>query len=168
MTRPQPTEYVSFYARYIDMVPEEDVLAAMHQQAAVTAEQILRFAGKPDARYTPDKWSVKEVIGHMTDTERVFGQRALFFARGDRAELPPFEQDDWMKECDFGACSLEGLLEEFQAVRRGHELFFRHLAVSAWERRGIAGGNPFTVRALAYGMLGHERAHLQVLLERYS
>ncbi|SMB82944.1 DinB family protein [Deinococcus hopiensis] len=167
MTRPQPTEYASFYARYIDLVPEDDLLSAMRQQGAVTAEQILRFAGNPGVRYAPDKWSVKQVIGHMTDTERVFGQRALFFARNDTAELPPFEQDDWMAVSDFDACSLESLLAEFQAVRWSHELFLRHLTLPAWERRGTAGGNPFTVRALAYSMLGHERAHLQVLQERY-
>lgn len=168
MTRPQMTDYRSYYARYIDLVPEEDVLAAMQQQTEVTARQILQFADRPDHSYAPGKWTVKQVVGHMTDTERVFGQRALFFARGDRAELPPFEQDEWMVACNFSACSLESLLEEFQAVRRGHQLFFQHLPPSAWENRGIASGNPFTVRALAYGMLGHERAHLQVLQDRYS
>ncbi|GEM48400.1 DinB family protein [Deinococcus cellulosilyticus] len=168
MTRPQMTDYRSYYARYVDLVPEEDVLAAMQQQAEVTARQILQFAERADHSYAPGKWTVKQVVGHMTDTERVFGQRALFFARGDCAELPSFEQDDWMVACDFEVCSLESLLAEFQAVRRGHELFFRHLPHSAWEGRGIASGNPFTVRALAYIMLGHERAHLQVLQERYS
>ena len=168
MTRPQTTDYRSYYARYIDLVPEEDVLAAMQQQAEVTARQILHFAGNGDARYAPDKWTVKQVVGHMIDAERVFGQRALFIARNDPAELPRFKPEDWVRDSDFGTCSLESLLEEFHVVRQGHELFFRHLAIPAWERRGKTGGNSITVRALAHIMLGHERAHLQVLQERYS
>ena len=168
MPRPQPGDYPPFYARYVDLAPEDDVLKAMQEQAAVTETQILDFSDRPDHRYAPGKWSVRQMVGHMADTERVFGFRALWYARADPSALPGFEQDDWMAASDFEALSLEDLLREFQAARTNNWLMLKHLAPEAWERRGIANGHPFTVRAYAHGMLGHERAHLRVLAERYS
>ncbi|CAM3767469.1 DinB family protein [Deinococcus frigens] len=167
MTRPQFGDHPPFYARYVDLAPEEDVLGAMVVQAPPTRAALLEFADRPDFRYAPDKWSVKQVVGHMADTERVFGFRALWFARADPSALPGFEQDDWMAASNFGARALEDLLAGFEAARTNNLHMLRHLSPDAWERRGIAGGHGFTVRAYAHGMLGHERAHLQILAERY-
>ena len=166
MPRPQPTDYPDFYARYVDLAPEDDVLSAMQAQASVTHAQILAFADRPDHRYAPDKWSVRQMLGHMTDTERVFGFRALWFARRDLSPLPGFEQDDWMQASDFSA-SLEDLLSEFETARLNNLFMLRHLSPEAWERQGVANGHRFSVRAYAHGMLGHERAHLKILEERY-
>ncbi len=166
--RPQPGDYPPFYARYVDLAPEVDVLSALQAQAERTHTAIMTFAERPDHRYAPGKWSVKQVVGHMADTERVFGFRALWFARADPAPLPGFEQDDWMAASDFEALGLPELLAEFEAARASNRLMLAHLAPQAWERRGIANGYPFTVRAYAHGMLGHERAHLQILAERYQ
>ena len=168
MPRPQPSEYPPFYARYVDLAPEDDVLMAMQAQAAVTETQILRFADRPDYRYAPDKWSVQQIVGHMADTERVFGFRALWYARADPAPLPGFEQDDWMAASDFETQPLTELLAGFQAARTNNLFMLRQLSPDAWERHGLANDHRFTVWAYAHGMLGHERAHLQVLAERYS
>ena len=168
MPRPSPGDSPPFYARYVDLAPEDDVVGAMLAQAPLTHAALLNFADRPDFRYAPDKWSVKQVVGHMADTERVFGFRALWFARADPSPLPGFEQDDWMAASDFEAQTLEDLLAAFEAARTNNLLMLRPLAPEAWERRGSANGHPFTVRASAHGMLGHERAHLQILAERYT
>jgi DinB superfamily len=167
MTRPAPTDHSEFHARYVNLVPEDDLLTAMRGQTSATQAQVLAFAGRPDHRYAPGKWSVRQVLGHMADTERIFGYRALSVARGDPAPLPGVEQDDWMAASTFGSSSLEDLLAEFQAVRTGNLYLLGGLTPVAWERRGTASGHTVTVRALAYMLLGHERAHLDVLRERY-
>jgi DinB superfamily len=166
--RPEQTEYAEYYGRYISLVPEADLGAAM----AVQTDATLAFLrGLPEAagdlRYAPGKWSIKEVIGHVIDAERVFAMRATFFARGDQAALPGFEQDDWVSAATFDAQPLDELIGEFEHVRRGNLYFFKHLAPDAWLRRGTASGYEFTVRALAYVMVGHERYHLDVLRTRY-
>lgn len=168
VTRPQSGDYPPFYARYVNLAPEDDVVGAMLAQAPITRAAILRFAERPDFRYAPDKWSVKGVMGHMADTERVFGFRALWFARADPSPLPGFEQDGWMAASDFEAQPLEALLAGFEAARTSNLHLLRQLAPEAWERRGQASGHDFTVRAYAHLLLGHERAHLQILAERYT
>ncbi|WP_425144897.1 DinB family protein [Deinococcus sp.] len=168
MTRPHPGEYAPFYASYIGLVPEDDILSAIKAQFLVTRAALLVFSDRLDHRYSPDKWSVRQVVGHMLDTERVLGHRALWIARSDPAPLPGFEQDDWMVVSGFGTRTMSDLLEELEMVRRGHLLMLRHLSPDAWERRGVVNGQPFSVRALAHALLGHERAHLAVLAERYT
>lgn len=168
MTRPQPGDFPPFYARYVGLAPEEDVVGAMLAQAPLTRAAVLTFADRPEHRYAPDKWSVKEVVGHMADTERVFGFRALWFARADPSPLPGFEQDAWMAASAFDAQPLEDLLAGFEAARASNLHLLRQLAPEAWERRGVASGHGFTVRASARLLLGHERAHLQILAERYT
>jgi len=166
--RPEPTEYAEYYGRYISLVPEPDVVAAMREQTEATLEflrTIPEAAG--DRRYAPGKWSVKEVVGHVLDSERVFAMRAIYFARRDPAALPSFEQDDWVKAATFDAQPLGELVAEFEHVRRGNLYFFKHLAPEGWQRRGTASGYEFTVRALAYVIVGHERYHLEILRSRY-
>ena len=166
--RPQPSEYAEYYERYVGLVPENDACAAMAEQTDKTVQflkSISEAAG--DYRYAPGKWSVKEVLGHVIDAERVFCQRALFFARQSPDPLPGFEQDDWAAAAWFGSQSMAKLIDEFELVRRGNWYFFDQLTPEAWLRRGIASEREFSVRALAYIMVGHERYHLDVLRTRY-
>jgi hypothetical protein len=165
--RPAADEHAPYYGRYIGLVPEEDVLAVLAGQLDEVLPFLHGLADRADHRYAPGKWSIKEVVGHVTDTERVMAYRALRFARGDETPVPGFEQDDWMRHSPFGACRLADLVDEWGHVRRANIAFFRQLAPEAWSRRGTASGNPVTVRALAYILPGHVRHHLNVLRERY-
>ena len=166
--RPDPTEYAEYYGRYIGLVPEDDLCAAMAEQTTATLDFLRAIpAGSGDLRYAPGKWSVKEVIGHVIDAERVFAHRAMWFARLDAQPLPGFDQDPWVNAAAFGAQPLDELVSEYEHVRRGNHYFFRHLAPEAWLRRGTASGNEITVRALAYILVGHERYHLDILKTRY-
>jgi hypothetical protein len=168
LIRPDASEYVEYYGRYVSLVPESDVVKAMTNQVSQTLAYLRSLpASAGDKRYAPDKWSVKEVVGHVIDIERVFGHRALFFARNVAGPLPGIEQDDWMKVVNFGTRTLEDLADEFETVRKSSLYFFRHLDDDAWVRRGIASEREFTVRAIAYIILGHERHHLEILKARY-
>jgi hypothetical protein len=165
---PDPNEYAPYYGRYIALVSGSDILDALAHQAVSTEAYLKALpASKSDFRYAPGKWSVKEVVAHVIDSERVFAYRALSFARGDAAQLPGFEQDDWMKELSLGDVSLESLIDEYKDVRGSTVHLLGHLSPDAWKRRGTASGNPVTVRALAYIIAGHELHHLKVLREKY-
>lgn len=120
-----------------------------------------------DYRYAPEKWSVKEVLGHVIDTERIMGYRALRIARGDKKPMEGFEQDDYVRVAQFGHRTLAGLVEEFNAVRRATLLLFQNLEPQAWTRRGIANEKEVSVRALAYIIAGHELHHRNILQEQY-
>jgi hypothetical protein len=119
------------------------------------------------ARYEPGKWSVKELVGHVVDTERIFAYRALRFARGDRTPIPGFEQDPYVAGGNFDARTLRDLADEFACVRRATVALLRHLGEDAWRRTGTASDNEVSVRALAHIIAGHELHHLNVLRERY-
>jgi uncharacterized damage-inducible protein DinB len=118
--------------------------------------------------YAPGKWTVKQVLGHIIDAERIFSYRALRIARDDNTPLPGFEQDDYVANADFNSLSLTELLQEYSAVRRATILLFRHLPADAWTRRGTASDNEVTVRALAYIIAGHDQHHYRILCERYA
>jgi len=166
---PDPSEYAPFYGTYISLVPERDILEAMSLQNEATLGFLSTLS--PSAghhRYAPGKWSINEVIGHVIDSERVFTQRALFFARSAPLSLPGFEQDDWINAAAFDSVPLAELASEFESVRLSTLYFFRHLSQDAWLRRGVANNCEFTVRALAYIIVGHERHHLEILRTRYT
>ncbi len=168
MVRPEISEYAPYYGKYIQLVPEEDVLRAMQRQLEETTSFLRTFSEAAGGkRYAPDKWSVKEVVGHMIDAERVFAQRALFFARKCTNPLPSYEQDDWTAAAMFDRIPLADVIAEFDLVRRSNLRLFQGLDNDAWLRRGIASGYEFTVRSLAYIMVGHERHHLEILRSRY-
>jgi hypothetical protein len=168
LSRPDASEYFEYYGKYIQLVPENDVLQAMASQIDRTIGYLRSLpASAGDKRYAPNKWSVKEVIGHVIDIERVFGSRALFFARETPGPLPGIEQDDWMKVVAFNSRSVADLAEELESVRRSSLHFFRSLDEKAWMRKGIASNREFTVRAIAYIIVGHERHHLEILKTRY-
>ncbi len=166
--RPTAEEYGDYYAGYVGQVPDGDVLETLERQGEEVVELLAGLAESDGARrYAPGKWSVKEVLGHVIDTERIFAVRALAFARGERQSLPGFEQDDYVRTGEFDARPLAGLIEEFAAVRRANVVFFAGLGEEAWGRRGTANNLPFTVRAVAWILAGHAAHHLQVLRKRY-
>jgi hypothetical protein len=166
--RPSQAEFASFYAGYVSLVPEADIMAVLEGQAAEVRLQTRAFIPQREQfRYAEGKWSVREVLGHVTDAERVFGFRAFCFSRGDENALPGFEQNDYVARASFDRCSLKDLVEEFAEVREANLIALRRLDDAAWRRMGTASGKPVSVRALACIMAGHVRHHLQVLNARY-
>jgi hypothetical protein len=168
MQRPQKDEYAPYYHQYIEKVPQGDVLAYLEQQRnAFSARLAETPAGKGDHRYAEGKWSVKEVVGHVIDIERVFLYRALSFARGDAGPIPGVEQDDWVAGAGFDARTMESLREEFHHLRSSGLVLLRSFDEATSLRRGIASGCEFTVRAIPYILAGHLDHHERVLEERY-
>jgi len=168
MAAPHASEYAPYYGRYISLVPGNDVVAALEDQPRNTLALVSGLTDEQgDYRYAPGKWSIKEIIGHMVDAERVFSYRALRFARNDQTPLASFEQDDYVRFGDFGSRRLADLIEEFVCVRRATVWLFRHLSPEAWTRRGIASDNQVSVRAAAYIIAGHELHHRRVLQQKY-
>jgi DinB superfamily len=167
--RPDPAEYASFYANYVKNVTEDDVVAALEAQTRETAALLARVDEEKAAyRYAPEKWSVKQIVGHVTDGERVFAYRALAIARGDQASLPGFDENDYMSNANFDRRSLRELAEDYAVARQATLSMFRGFSDEAWQRRGTANDSAITVRAIAHIVLGHERHHLKVLRERYG
>jgi uncharacterized damage-inducible protein DinB len=168
MNRPEAAEYPEYCANYISKVPGSDVLSVLESQRL---QMLQLFAGRSERdgsfRYAPGKWTVKEVLGHITDTERIFTYRALRFARADETPLPGFEQDDYVRSGGFGERTLAGLAEEFGAVRSASIGLFRSFNETAWPRRGLANQKEMTVRALAFMTAGHQIHHRIILEERY-
>jgi hypothetical protein len=166
--RPESNEYASYYERYISLVPDGDLVETLERQGAETLALLRTLTEEQGAhRYEPGKWSVKQLVGHVNDGERLFSYRALSIARCDRAALPGMEQDEWMAGVDFDARSLASLADEFEAVRSATLHLLRHLSPEAWARRGVASDNEVTALALAYIIAGHEAHHLRILRERY-
>jgi hypothetical protein len=153
--RPQPGECAPYYERYISLVLGNDILAALDEQRR---QMLLLLSGRPEAdgdlRYAPDKWSLKEVFGHLNDTERIMSYRALRIARGDATPIEGFEQDDYVRNGPFARRPLADLIEDYIAVRRATISLFRNLDEAAWMRRGVANKNEVSVRALAYIIAG--------------
>jgi hypothetical protein len=166
--RPALSDVGEFYRGYVELVPAGDVFELLERGLAET-RALLAPLGEAGGgrRYAPGKWSVKEIVGHLADAERVFAYRALRMARGDGTPLPSFDQDAFVQGAGFDGRSLADLLEEFAHVRAASLLFFRGLAPEAWDRRGTASGAPFLVRTFPYVLCGHERHHQCVLRERY-
>ena len=166
--RPQPTEHVPYYSRYISLVPDGDVIEALSGQIGETLALLAGLSPeKSQHRYAEGKWSVRQVVGHVADTERVFGFRALAFARGDQNELPGFDENAYAAASPAAGRPLAEVLEDLTAVRRATISLLRSLEPEAWSRSGLANGSPVSVRALAWIIAGHERHHRQVLRERY-
>ena len=169
--RPQPGEYAPYYDRYISLVPGADVFAALAALEDQRRQMLLLLCGRTetdgDLRYAPDKWSLKEVLGHINDTERIMSYRALRMARGDTTPIEGFEQDDYVRNGPFARNSLADLIEDYIAVRRATVSLFRNLDEPAWTRRGTANQNEVTVRALVYIIAGHELHHRRMIEEKY-
>jgi uncharacterized damage-inducible protein DinB len=166
--RPEPTEYAAYHDRYISLVPGSDILTTLDSQRRQT---LLLLCGRDesdgDFRYAPDKWSVKEVLGHVCDAERVFAYRALRISRGDRTPMEAFDQDDYVRNAPFANRPLAELIEDYIAVRRATLTLLRNLEEQSWLRRGTASNKEVSVRALAYIIAGHEIHHRRILEEKY-
>jgi hypothetical protein len=166
--RPEPGEYSPYYDRYISLIPGTEILATLESQRR---QMMLLLSGRDEAdgdfRYAPDKWSAKEVLGHVCDTERIFAYRALRIARGDRTPIEGFEQDDYVRNGPFAQLPIAEIIEDYIGVRRATLTLLRNLDEPAWTRRGIANKNEVSVRALAYIIAGHELHHRRILEEKY-
>jgi len=167
--RPASDEFAEYYAKYVANVPEPDPVGALAAQIELTAALLGRVSDA-DAlkRYAPGKWSVKEVVGHLCDAERVFTYRAMRFARADTTALASFDEKPYVQAGGFDRRLIAELVSEFRDIRRASLALFRGLDDVAWHRRGMASGYEFSVRALAYITVGHERHHVGVLKERYG
>ena len=161
------TEAAEYYFKYIDKV-QGDVRHVLEAQLPETVTFLRSISEEQSLhRYAPGKWSMREALSHVNDTERVFVFRAFWFARGFEGPLPSFDQDVAVPTAAADERSWSSHVEEFQAVREATLALFTHLPEAAWTRRGIASGNPVTVRALAYITAGHVEHHIQILRERY-
>jgi len=167
--RPAADEYAPYYEAYVGKVAGEDPVAALAAQLSST-QGLLHGLDEAGAahRYAPGKWSVKEVIAHITDTERVFGFRALWFAREDPSPLPGFDENRWMPAAEVDLQPLDLVRAAWHAQREATLALLRGLPRAAWIRRGTANGKVVSVRAIAFIMAGHETHHLGVLRERYG
>jgi uncharacterized damage-inducible protein DinB len=166
--RPHPDEYASYFGRYISLVEGDDILSTLDQQRRQTMTSLCgRDEEDGNFRYAPDKWSAKEVLGHLCDAERIFAYRILRIARADSTPIEGFEQDDYVRNGSFARLAWGDLVEEFIAVRRATLSLLRTLDESAWMRRGTASNNEVSVRGLAYIIAGHELHHRRILEERY-
>ncbi len=166
--RPQQSEYDAYYHRYLKLVPDGDILAILaDQRDRMSAILAAADEDKGNHRYEPGKWSLKEVVGHVIDAERVFGLRAVWFARGDSSPLPGMEQDDWAAAANYAARSVTAIRQEYLAVREASLLLFGSFTDEATVRSGICDGKSISVRSLIYLAAGHEQHHEDVLRRRY-
>ncbi|HEX8098142.1 MAG TPA: DinB family protein [Pyrinomonadaceae bacterium] len=166
--RPGQSEYAPYYQGYVSQVPEGDVIETLARQSDETLALLRGLSEEQgSSRYAPGKWSVKEVVGHLVDAERVFACRALRFARGDSTPLPGFDQDVYVRNAGFDRLKLGDLADEFESVRRATLSMLRGFNEEAWARRGVANDNEVSVRAIAYIMAGHEAHHVKIIRTRY-
>ncbi len=167
-TRPGPDEFAPFYAGYIARVPDSDIIATMDSQIGETSKFLRSLPESVgDHRYAPEKWSIREVIGHMADAERVFTYRALRFSRADETPVEGFDENSYVANASFNRRSLDDLTGEFEHLRKASVHLFGSLDESAMTKRGVANGVEISVRALAFILAGHERHHIEILRTRY-
>ena len=169
LTRPADNEYAQHYASYVSLVRDGDVIEQLERQGRDAAALLGKVSeDRSRFRYAEGKWSLREVAGHLADSERVFTYRALTFARADVTPLPPFDENAWGASSNADDRPMRAHVEEMQAVRAATLALFRGFSDGEWGRWGTASGHKITVRALAYIVLGHEQHHLNVLRERYG
>lgn len=168
-TRPEASEYAADFGKYIQLVPAGDIQALLATQLA---DLLALVSGLSDQQslvhHAPYTWSIKQVVGHITDCERIFGYRALRIARGDGTPLASFDENEYMRMSNFDRCPFAELLDEYANVRRSHLAMFKHLEPEAWLRRGVVNGHPATTRAFAYAIAGHTQHHLNILHRRLA
>jgi len=168
LIRPDSSEYAPFYQGYVARVPDGDIVGILERQLHSTMALLGGLTeAQGEHRYAPGKWSIKEVVGHVADAERIFCYRALRFARGDATPLAPFDENLYVPEAGCGARTLRGLAEEFRAVRLATLALVRSLTDATAVRTGTASGKTISVRALVYISAGHELHHLAIVTERY-
>ena len=168
MQRPSPGEFAPYYAKYVELVAGSDVVESLRGQVLGTLTTLRMVSAEASLRrYADGKWSLREVVGHMIDTERIMAYRALRFARADGTELATFDQDAYAVTAGFDSRDWGGLVDEFELVRRANVLMFEGFVAEAWARGGVASGKSVTVRALAFIIAGHELHHMGIVRERY-
>jgi hypothetical protein len=168
MTRPKNTEAADYYFKYIDLVTSDDVVPAFKDQMVETVRFLEGISEEQSLKaYAPGKWTIRQVLNHVNDGERLFVSRAFWFARGFTDAMPSFEQDVAVEHAHANDTSWAKLVDEFKTVRAATISFFDTLPAEAWSRSGVASDNPVTVRALAYIIAGHLEHHVNVLREKY-
>jgi uncharacterized damage-inducible protein DinB len=168
-TRPESSEYAPFYHKYVESVPDVDVVTALRQGGRELLDTVASIPeDRGGFRYAEGKWSIREVIGHVIDGERIFTYRALRMARGDTTPLAQFDENEYVKTAGSDSRTLSNLSREFGAVREASVQLFESLPDEAWGRFGVASGKDISVRALAYITAGHAMHHLRILRERYG
>lgn len=168
MNRPEKEEYAEYYERYVSLVAETDIVSALRDQIGELQNLLAAIPEEQSTyAYAEGKWTIKEVVGHLTDGERIFAYRALRISRNDKTPISGFEQDDYIENSNFGNTKFADLIEELLLLRQSNVLFFKNLTDEAWLRTGTASDAAVSVRALAYMMVGHIRHHTSILRERY-
>jgi len=168
LPRPSAGDAAPYYFGYIDLVPQADVLDVLARGVAETRRALADVGPERETfRYAPGKWSIRELIGHIVDAERVFGNRAFHIGRGDAAPLPSMEQDDYVRAANADRRPLADLLDELDLARRSHLRLFQGFDAEAWDRVGTAASFPFRTRAFPFILAGHEIHHRRILAERY-
>jgi len=168
IARPEPNEYSTHVGTYVSKVTQHDLIEALHD----SSQKFIAFIDslpkeKYLYRYADGKWTIQDIVAHLIDCERIMVYRALTIARNDKTNLPGFEENDYAAESNAGYRSMSVLMEEYKHLRKSTILFFEGLNEQMALRKGIANGNPITVRALGYSISGHETHHMQVMKERY-
>jgi len=167
--RPAENEYAPYYARYIALISEPDPMPALDAQVGLVSALAGSVGGSRELyRYAEGKWTIREVIGHLVDAERVFGYRAFCISRGERAPLPAFDENLYVERSHYGARAARDLADEFALVRKGNLAVLASLTDEEWLATGTASGKTISVRAIASIMAGHVRHHLSILAERYG
>ena len=168
MKRPLPVEHPAYFEQYISLVKGENIIRVLEEQTIGVQAMLSEVPEeKENYSYAPGKWTLKEVIGHIIDTERIFGYRALRFARGDKNTLPGFDQNEYVKNADFNKRSLYELGHEFGSVRGANLALFKSFDETALDRKGIADGKEMSVRAYIYTIAGHAAHHINVIRTKY-
>jgi len=167
-TRPSNEEYFKYFQGYVDLVPEGDIRQVLEQSLKTTTELFGSFSeDQGNYRYAPDKWSLKEVLGHVTDNERIMSYRALRIARGDRTPLAGYDENEFIRNSSFNELPLAAIVEDYKAVRRATLSLLTTIADEAWTRTGIVNDKESSARAWFYILAGHELHHLNVIREKY-
>jgi uncharacterized damage-inducible protein DinB len=166
--RPAAGEFAPFYAAYVARVPDGDIVDTLTTQLDHTLGPLRALPESAGGRrYAEGKWSVREVLGHLADAERIFSYRALRFARNDETELPSFDENTYIANGFFDRRTISSLCDEYHAVRQSTLHLLTHMNDVEWGRSGIASRNRMSVRALAWVMAGHELHHREILASRY-
>ncbi len=166
--KPSPEEYPGHYTHYVDLVPEGHILETFEKQSAITHEFLSNIPEElGDHTYAFGKWTIKDIVGHLSDTERIFSSRALRIARGDTQPLPGFEQDDYVKNANFFNRTLKDIVDERLFLRAANINLFRSFDKLTMMEKGVANDNEITVRAIIYLLTGHEIYHINFLKENY-
>ena len=166
--KPNPGDYAPYYERYISLLPDEDILKILEEQK-ISSEKFLKTISEDQGNYSyaEGKWTIKEVIGHIIDVERVMAYRALCFSRGEKQNQPGFEQDDYIVNGNYNNRTLSDLISEFVAMRNANLFMVKSFSDEMLKQSGIASDNKVTVLALIYIIAGHERHHIKIIKEKY-